>query len=66
MVNNYEDCTVELCLITYYMMDSNGNPIRNENGTLKQFDYTGRIRLLEHLCDDMDPQDMVEIKDDGE
>ena len=62
MVNNYEDCTVELCLITFYMNDSDGNPIRNADGTLKQFDYPHRIRMLEHICDDMDPDDCVEIK----
>ena len=50
--------------IKFYQYDEDGNDILNEDGTTKEFRLkaTMRFKPLEYLCEDMDIDDVEEIK----
>ena len=61
-MNEYNN--VAVCYITFYKFDDEGNELLNEDGTIKEFDLKAiRFKPLEYLCEDLDPEYLVEIKD---
>ena len=46
--------------ITFYVSDEDGNEVLNKDGTIKQFDFVGRLKPLEWLCEDMTVEDLTE------
>ena len=54
---------VAVCNITFYKFDDDGNEQLNEDGTIKEFDLKAmRFKPLEYLCEDLDPEYLIEIK----
>jgi len=49
--------------IKFYVCDEYGNEVLNKNGTIKQFDFKGRLKPLEYLCEDMTVEDLEEIQE---
>jgi len=47
--------------IKFYVSDEEGNEILNKDGTIKEFYFKGRLKTLEHLCEDMTVEDLEEI-----
>ena len=62
MMNEYNN--VAVCNITFYKFDNDGNEQLNEDGTIKEFDLKStRFIPLEYLCEDLDADDLEEIKE---
>jgi hypothetical protein len=62
-MNEYNN--VAVCNITFYKFDDDGNELLNEDGTIKEFDLKfTRFKPLEYLCEDLDANDLEEIKGD--
>jgi hypothetical protein len=60
-MNEYNN--VAVCNITFYKFDDDGNELLNEDGTIKEFDLKDvRFKPLEYLCEDLDPEYLIEIK----
>ena len=55
---------VSVSNITFQLSDDEGNILENEDGTVKEFYFKGRLKMLEYLCDDMTVADLEEIKDE--
>ena len=49
--------------ITFCLFDEDGNVLQDKNGTDIQFECKGRLKPLENLCDDMQVDDLDEIKE---
>jgi len=49
--------------IKFYVCDEDGNEVLNKDGTIKQFDFKGRLKPLEYLCEDMTVEDLEEIQE---
>ena len=47
--------------IKFYVCDEDGNEVLNKDGTIKEFDFKGRLKSLEYLCDDITVEDLEEI-----
>jgi hypothetical protein len=61
-MNEYNN--VAVCNITFYKFDDDGNELLNEDGTIKEFDLKAiRFKPLEYLCEDLDADDLEEIKE---
>jgi hypothetical protein len=61
-MNEYNN--VSVCNITFYKFDDDGNELLNEDGTIKEFDLKAiRFKPLEYLCEDLDADDLEEIKE---
>ena len=61
MKNEYNN--VSVCNITFYKFDDEGNEELNEDGTIKEFKLKPvRFKPIEYLCEDLDPEYLVEIK----
>jgi hypothetical protein len=62
VMNEYNN--VAVCNITFYKFDDDGNELLNEDGTIKEFDLkANRFKPLEYLCEDLDADDLEEIKE---
>jgi hypothetical protein len=60
MKNEYNN--VAICRITFYKFDDDGNE-ENEDGTIKEFKLKPvRFKPIEYLCEDLNPEYLVEIK----
>ena len=54
---------VAISRITFYKFDDEGNELENEDGTIKEFDLKSvRFKPLEYLCEDLNADDLEEIK----
>jgi hypothetical protein len=61
-MNEYNN--VSVLDITFYKFDEDGNELLNEDGTTKQFQLKPmRFKPLEYLCEDLDADDLEEIKE---
>jgi len=47
--------------IKFYVSDEDGNEVLNKDGTIKEFDFKGRLKPLEYLCEDMTVEDLEEV-----
>ena len=54
--------TVSVSDITFHLSDDEGNILENKDGTIKEFYFKGRLKMLEYLCEDMTVEDLEEIK----
>ena len=62
MMNEYNNVAINR--ITFYKFDDDGNELLNEDGTIKEFDLkSNRFKPLEYLCEDLDADDLEEIKE---
>jgi hypothetical protein len=62
MKNEYNNVAIHT--ITFYKFDDEGNELENEDGTIKEFDLkSNRFKPLEYLCEDLDADDLEEIKE---
>ena len=50
--------------ITFQLSDDEGNIFKNADGTVKEFHFKGRLKMLEYLCEDMTVEDLEEISND--
>jgi hypothetical protein len=63
MAQQYEkEMYVNVLDIKFYVCDEDGNEILDENGFVKEFQFEGRLKALEYLCEDMTIDDLTEIK----
>ena len=51
--------------IKFYVCDEDGNEVLNKDGTIKQFDFKGRLKPLEYLCEDMTVEDLEEVTNEN-
>lgn len=51
--------------IKFYVCDEDGNEVLNKDGTVKEFYFDGRLKPLEYLCEDMNVEDLKEIKEEA-
>ena len=60
----YENYGISILDIKFYLLDEDGNEIKNKDGTTKEFRLKDGIRYkpLEYLCEDMDTEIMEEVK----
>tara|TARA_R100000773_G_scaffold15357_1_gene13970 strand:+ start:218 stop:412 length:195 start_codon:yes stop_codon:yes gene_type:complete len=49
--------------ITFQLSDDEGNILENADGSIKEFYFKGRLKLLEYLCEDMTVEDLEEVND---
>ena len=62
MKNEYNNVAVSR--ITFFKYDDEGNELENEDGTIKEFKLKPvRFKPIEYLCEDLDPEYLVEIKE---
>ena len=54
---------VSISNITFCLSNDEGDILENEDGTIKEFDFKGRLKILEYLCEDMTVEDLEEIKE---
>ena len=47
--------------ITFQLSDDEGNILENADGSIKEFYFKGRLKLLEYLCEDMTVEDLEEV-----
>ena len=50
--------------ITFQLSDDEGNILKNADGSIKEFYFKGRLKLLEYLCEDMTVEDLEEVNDE--
>tara|TARA_Y100000114_G_scaffold39414_1_gene35075 strand:- start:453 stop:650 length:198 start_codon:yes stop_codon:yes gene_type:complete len=50
--------------ITFKLSDDEGNILENADGSIKEFYFKGRLKLLEYLCEDMTVEDLQEVNDE--
>jgi hypothetical protein len=50
--------------IKFYVCDEDGNEVLNKNGTIKEFNFKGRLKALEYLCEDITVEDLEESEDE--
>jgi hypothetical protein len=50
--------------IKFYVCDEDGNEVLNKNGTIKEFNFKGRLKPLEYLCEDITVEDLEESEDE--
>ena len=55
---------VSVSNITFQLSNEYGEILENKDGTVKEFYFKGRLKMLEYLCDDMTVADLEEIKDE--
>jgi len=61
MKNEYNNVAIHT--ITFFKFDDEGNELENEDGTIKEFKLKPvRFKPIEYLCEDLDPEYLVEIK----
>jgi len=60
---NKKEMYVNVLDIKFYVCDEDGNEVLNKDGTVKEFYFDGRLKPLEHLCEDMTIEDLTEIKE---
>ena len=49
--------------VEFYKVDEDGNPLVNEDGSVKLFfENSNSCRWYSYLADDIDPDDLVEVK----
>ena len=53
---------VSISNITFCLSNDEGDILENDDGTIKEFDFKGRLKILEYLCEDMTVEDLEEIK----
>jgi len=56
---------VSVSNITFQLSDDEGNILENADGTIKEFYFKGRLKMLEYLCEDMTVEDLEEIKNEN-
>ena len=56
---------VSVSNITFHLSDDEGNILENKDGTIKEFYFKGRLKLLEYLCEDMTIEDLEEIEEEA-
>ena len=62
MTNEYNNVAIHT--ITFFKFDDEGNELENEDGTIKEFKLKSvRFKPIEYLCEDLDPEYLVEIKE---
>ena len=61
MNNKYGELNVNVLDIKFYVCDEDGNEVLNKDGTIKEFDFKGRLKPLEYLCEDMTVEDLEEV-----
>jgi hypothetical protein len=62
----YKGMYVNVLDIKFYICDEDGNEVLNKDGTVKEFDFKGRLKPLEYLCEDMTVEDLEERKNENE
>ena len=55
---------VSVSNITFQLSDDEGNILENADGTIKEFNFKGRLKMLEYLCEDMTVEDLEEVNDE--
>jgi len=55
---------VSVCNITFQLSDDEGNILQNTDGNIKEFQFNGRLKALEYLCEDMTVEDLEEVNDE--
>lgn len=53
---------VSVSNITFQLSDDEGNILENKDGTIKEFYFKGRLKLLEYLCEDMTVEDLEAVQ----
>ena len=53
---------VSVSNITFHLSDDEGNILENKDGTIKEFYFKGRLKLLEYLCEDMTVEDLEAVQ----
>ena len=53
---------VSVSNITFHLSDDEGNILENKDGTIKEFYFKGRLKLLEYLCEDMTVEDLKAVQ----
>ena len=54
---------VSISNITFCLSNDEGDILENDDGTIKEFKFKGRLKILEYLCEDMTAEDLEEITD---
>jgi hypothetical protein len=53
---------VSISNITFCLSNDEGDILENDDGTIKEFDFKGKLKILEYLCEDMTIDDLTEIQ----
>ena len=54
---------VSISNIKFCLSNDEGDILENNDGTIKEFEFKGRLKILEYLCEDMTVEDLEEIKE---
>ena len=66
MAQQYEkEMYVNVLDIKFYVCDEDGNEVLDEKGFVKEYQFEGRLKALEYLCEDMTIDDLTEIKQEN-
>ena len=63
MSDNKDYQYVSVCNITFQLSDDEGNILQNTDGSTKEFQFDGELKVLEYLCEDMTVEDLEEVND---
>ena len=52
---------VSVSNIRFCISNDEGDILENEDGTVKEFYFKGRLKMLEYICEDMTVEDLEEV-----
>ena len=61
-MEDYKDYKYVVSNTTFHLSNDEGDILENADGTIKEFYFKGRLKLLEYLCEDMTVDDLEEVE----
>jgi hypothetical protein len=62
MMEDYKDYKSVVSNTTFHLSNDEGDILENADGTIKEFYFKGRLKLLEYLCEDITVDDLEEVE----
>ena len=61
-MEDYKDYKSVVSNTTFHLSNDEGDILENADGTIKEFYFKGRLKLLEYLCEDITVDDLEEVE----
>lgn len=61
-MEDYKDYKYVVSNTTFHLSNDEGDILENADGTIKEFYFKGRLKLLEYLCEDITVDDLEEVE----
>ena len=61
-MEDYKDYKSVVSNTTFHLSNDEGDILENADGTIKEFYFKARLKLLEYLCEDITVDDLEEVE----